>query len=264
MDYEAPPMPCGCILLLLVFSYSVVSDSFETPWPAGHQAPLSMGFPRQEYWSGLPFLPPGHLPHSGIEPKSPELPVRQEDSLLLSHPGTPPPATHTLHIEGLRGHTQNPGRGPGPCSSLLALGRYLGVRCGTGSQPGRSRGSGARAGKLRRGWAGSQVLRETGASGTGVGNTSSRPHPPAGLRFRRQRQGLSLGGAGEVGTHLGMGLGALLGTRQGGGEKGRSRSSNMLDPSCRLALWQWVTCVDPLVSPVRRALLAPPFHSREH
>ena len=116
MDYEAPPMPCGCILLLLVFSYSVVSDSFETPWPAGHQAPLSMGFPRQEYWSGLPFLPPGHLPHSGIEPKSPELPVRQEDSLLLSHPGTPPPATHTLHIEGLRGHTQNPGRGPGPCS----------------------------------------------------------------------------------------------------------------------------------------------------
>ena len=55
MDYEAPPMPCGCILLLLVFSYSVVSDSFETPWPAGHQAPLSMGFPRQEYWSGLPF-----------------------------------------------------------------------------------------------------------------------------------------------------------------------------------------------------------------
>ena len=63
MDYEAPPMPCGCILLLLVFSHSVVSDSFKTPWPAAHQAPLSMGFPRQEYWSGLPFLPPGHLPH---------------------------------------------------------------------------------------------------------------------------------------------------------------------------------------------------------
>ena len=39
-----------------------------------------------------------------------------------------------------------------------------------------------------------------------------------------------------MGTHLGMGLGALLGTRQGGGEKGRSRSSNVLDPSCRLAL----------------------------
>ena len=67
-----------------------------------------------------------------------------------------------------------------------------------------------------------------------------------------------------MGTHLGMGLGALIGTRQEGGEKGRSHSSNMLDPSCRLALWQWVSCVDPLVSPVRRALLAPPFHSREH
>ena len=38
-----------------------------------HQAPLSMGFPRQEYWSGLPFPPPGDLPHPGIEPMSPAL-----------------------------------------------------------------------------------------------------------------------------------------------------------------------------------------------
>ena len=100
MDYEAPPMPCGCILLLLVFSHSVMSDSFETPWTAAHQAPLSMGFPRQEYCSGLPFLSPEHLPHPGIEPKPPESPAWQEDSLLLSHPGTPPPATHTSHIAG--------------------------------------------------------------------------------------------------------------------------------------------------------------------
>ena len=35
-----------------------------------HQAPLSMGFPRQEYWSGLPFPPPGDLPDSGTEPGS--------------------------------------------------------------------------------------------------------------------------------------------------------------------------------------------------
>ena len=56
MDYEAPPMPCGCILLLLVFSHSVVSDSFKTPWPAAHQAPLSTGFSRQQCWSRLPFL----------------------------------------------------------------------------------------------------------------------------------------------------------------------------------------------------------------
>ena len=42
-----------------------------TPWTVAHQAPLCMGFPRQEYWSGLPFPPPGHLPDPGIEPMSP-------------------------------------------------------------------------------------------------------------------------------------------------------------------------------------------------
>jgi len=40
---------------------------FATPWTVAHQAPLSMGFFRQEYWSGLPFPSPGHLPHPGIE-----------------------------------------------------------------------------------------------------------------------------------------------------------------------------------------------------
>ena len=39
-----------------------------TPWTIAHQAPLSMGFSRQEYWSWLPFLPPGNLPDPGIEP----------------------------------------------------------------------------------------------------------------------------------------------------------------------------------------------------
>ena len=38
-----------------------------TPWTVAHQAPLSMEFSRQEYWSGLPCLPPGDLPHPGIE-----------------------------------------------------------------------------------------------------------------------------------------------------------------------------------------------------
>ena len=46
---------------------SVVSDSFATAWTAAHQAPLSMGFSRQEYWSGLPFLSPGDLPDQEIE-----------------------------------------------------------------------------------------------------------------------------------------------------------------------------------------------------
>ena len=46
---------------------------FATPWTAACQASLSMGFSRQEYWSGLPFPSPGDLPHPGIEPKSPAL-----------------------------------------------------------------------------------------------------------------------------------------------------------------------------------------------
>ena len=47
--------------------------TFVTVWTVACQTPLSMGFPRQEYWSGLPFPSPGHLPDPGIEPASPEL-----------------------------------------------------------------------------------------------------------------------------------------------------------------------------------------------
>ena len=46
---------------------------FATPWTVGHQAPLSMGFPRQKYCSGLPFPSPGDLLDPGIEPESPAL-----------------------------------------------------------------------------------------------------------------------------------------------------------------------------------------------
>ena len=52
------------------------------PWTAACQAPLSMGFPRREYWSGLPFPSPGDLPDPGIEPGSPAL---QVDSYQLSN-----------------------------------------------------------------------------------------------------------------------------------------------------------------------------------
>ena len=62
---------------------------FGTPWTIAHQAPLSMGFSRQEYWSGLPFPSPGDLPNSGIEPTSPEPPALQVDSLSLHHLGRP-------------------------------------------------------------------------------------------------------------------------------------------------------------------------------
>ena len=53
-----------------------------------HQSPLSMGFPKQEYWMGLTFPPPGELPDPGIEPMSPEAPELQADSLPLSHKGS--------------------------------------------------------------------------------------------------------------------------------------------------------------------------------
>ena len=46
---------------------------FVTPWTVAHQAPQSMGFSRQEYWSGLSFPSPGGLPDPGIEPRSPAL-----------------------------------------------------------------------------------------------------------------------------------------------------------------------------------------------
>ena len=60
---------------------------FATPWTAASQAPLSMGFSRQEYWSGLPFPSPGDLPDSGIEPGSPALKV---DALPSKPPGKLP------------------------------------------------------------------------------------------------------------------------------------------------------------------------------
>ena len=57
---------------------------FGTLWTVAGQAPLPIGFPRQEHWSGLPFPPPGDLPDLGIEPMSYVSPVLQEDSLLLA------------------------------------------------------------------------------------------------------------------------------------------------------------------------------------
>ena len=57
---------------------------FAIPWTVAHQAPPSMGFSRQEYWSGLPFPSPGDLPDPGIEPRSPAL---QADDLTSEPPG---------------------------------------------------------------------------------------------------------------------------------------------------------------------------------
>ena len=57
-----------------------------TPWTVACQAPLSMGFSREEHWSGLPLSSPGDLPDPGIEPRSPAL---QADSLLTELCGKP-------------------------------------------------------------------------------------------------------------------------------------------------------------------------------
>ena len=57
-----------------------------TQWTVARQAPLSMGFPRQEYWTGLPFPTPGDLPDQGIELRSSALPA---DSLSSEPLGTP-------------------------------------------------------------------------------------------------------------------------------------------------------------------------------
>ena len=62
---------------------------FATLWTVALQAPLSIGFSRQEYWSELPFLPLGNLPDPGIEPMSPAFPALQVDSLPLNHQGSP-------------------------------------------------------------------------------------------------------------------------------------------------------------------------------
>ena len=71
------------------WSCSALSNS-ATPWTVAYQALQSMGFSRQEYWSGLPFHSPGDLPNPGIEPKSPTL---QADAL----PTEPPKACFYYH-----------------------------------------------------------------------------------------------------------------------------------------------------------------------
>jgi len=66
-------------------------DSFVTSWTVACQTPLFMGFPRQEYWSGLPFPSPEDLLNPGIKPGSPEL---QADSLPSESPGL----KHTIQL----------------------------------------------------------------------------------------------------------------------------------------------------------------------
>ena len=70
-DYDFFLSLRGVLFWLNMCSVTLVVQLFVTPWTVAHQASLSMGFSRQEYWSGLPFPPGGDLPNPGIEPMSP-------------------------------------------------------------------------------------------------------------------------------------------------------------------------------------------------
>ena len=73
---------CLCVFVLTLSGVQL----FATPWTGARQVPLSMGFSRQEYWSGLPFPPPGDLPDPGIGLASPALAGR---FLTIEPPGKP-------------------------------------------------------------------------------------------------------------------------------------------------------------------------------
>ena len=85
------PSPSPLLLLVHFVAMKVKVKSlsrvrlFVTLWTVAHQAPLSMEFSRQEYWSGLPFPSPGDLPDPGIEPRSSAF---QADALTSEPPGT--------------------------------------------------------------------------------------------------------------------------------------------------------------------------------
>ena len=80
-----PFLPCACVHAKSLSRVWL----FATPWTVANQASLSMGFSRQEYWSGLSWLPTGDLLDPGIEPTSPVAPSLQADSLPLCHRGKP-------------------------------------------------------------------------------------------------------------------------------------------------------------------------------
>ena len=68
---------------------SVTSNSLQPPWTIASQAPMSLGFSRQKYWSALSFPPPGDLPNSGIEPRSLMSPALANEFYHCCHLGSP-------------------------------------------------------------------------------------------------------------------------------------------------------------------------------
>ena len=76
---------------------SVISDSV-IPWTVAHQSPLSTRFPKQEYWSGLPFPPPGDLPDLGIE-LAPLAAPALADRYFTAEPSGKPPTFHEYLVQ---------------------------------------------------------------------------------------------------------------------------------------------------------------------
>ena len=83
------PIPLLTLVEVLLFNHQVVSGSSVTLWTVACQAPLPMEFPRQEYWSGLPFPSPGDLPEPGINSGSNAFSALQADSLPSEPLGKP-------------------------------------------------------------------------------------------------------------------------------------------------------------------------------
>ena len=83
------------VKVALLFGHAAVSDSFVTLWTVARQGPLSMGFPRQEYWIGLPFPSPGDLPDGGIKPMPPVLASR----FFTTEPPGKPLQKHTEFLK---------------------------------------------------------------------------------------------------------------------------------------------------------------------
>ena len=100
---------------------------FATPWTLSYQPPPSMGFSRQEYWSGLPFPSPGDLPDPGIEPASPAL---QADALPSEPPWKPYSEvlllSHFSRVDSVQPQRRQPTRLPSPWASP---GKNTGMGC---------------------------------------------------------------------------------------------------------------------------------------
>ena len=94
---ESPGEPSALVKMKVKSLSRIRIRLFAIPWTVTYQAPPSMGFSRQEYWSGLPFPSPGDLPDPRIKPRSPALPA---DALTSEPPGKP------LAIINMLGHSK--------------------------------------------------------------------------------------------------------------------------------------------------------------